>query len=332
MTDPPNERETVPLLDQALEWIAHLKGGEPTRADIEALQAWRSQSPAHEQAFQSALRLWRDMRAASTELAEKGTSGVVTFRHLNPARVTLTRRVAIGGALAASAAGVAGYSAFQPPFGLWPSLRELSADYRTGKGEQREVALTRDVSLKLNTLTSIAVRATSGMPQIELISGEVAVGVQTGTNAPLIVTAATGRVTAADASLDIRCIDGTVSVACLRGSASIEWDSHRVQVSQNRQVAYSARTGPDAPAAIDPAQATAWERGLLIISNRSLTEAVEEVNRYRPGLIVITNGDLARRIVNGTFAIGRLDSFIAQVEQLFGARATDLPGGIVLLG
>ncbi len=83
---------------------------------------------------------------------------------------------------------------------------------------------------------------------------------------------------------------------------------------------------------LDPVLATAWQRGLLIIRDRPLSEVVEEVNRYRPGLILITNSDLARRVVNGTFQIDKLSNFVAQVQQLFGARATALPGGIVLLG
>ena len=38
-----------------------------------------------------------------------------------------------------------------------------------------------------------------------------------------------------------------------------------------------------------------------------------------------------RRSVNADFEIKKLDSFVTQVEQLFGARATTLPGGLVLL-
>ena len=35
----------------------------------------------------------------------------------------------------------AGVAVVVPPFGLWPSWRELGADYRTAKGEQRRVVL-----------------------------------------------------------------------------------------------------------------------------------------------------------------------------------------------
>ncbi len=66
-------------------------------------------------------------------------------------------------------------------------------------------------------------------------------------------------------------------------------------------------------------------------TTRPLAEVIEEINRYRPGRIVITNSDLARRVVNGTFRRDQLDTFIAQVQQLFGAKVTTLPAGLTLL-
>ena len=61
--------------------------------------------------------------------------------------------------LAGAIVAAAGYIMVRTPFGLWPSIKRLFADYRTGKGERRKVALTPDVSLELNTLTSVAVRS-----------------------------------------------------------------------------------------------------------------------------------------------------------------------------
>ncbi len=222
--------------------------------------------------------------------------------------------------------------AVRPPLDLWPSLKELSADYRTGKGEQRVVSLTENVSLKLNTLTSIVVRSTPKEPRIELISGEVAVNAQLAGKAPLIVFAATGRATAENAEFNVRCIDDNVDVSCLRGRADVEAGGRNVELVSEKQVSYSSGRGPGVAVPIDLALATAWQNGELIFRDRALTEVVEEVNRYRPGMIIITNSDLARRLVNGTFQIDELGNFVAQVEQLFGAKATSLPGGIVLLG
>ncbi len=84
-------------------------------------------------------------------------------------------------------------------------------------------------------------------------------------------------------------------------------------------------------AEVDSAQVTAWQSGLLVFRSKPLSLVIDEVNRYRSGKIIITNSDLKQRVVNGTFQVNKLDDFVGQVQQLFGARATSLPGGIVLL-
>jgi transmembrane sensor len=58
---------------------------------------------------------------------------------------------------------------------------------------------------------------------------------------------------------------------------------------------------------------------------------VEEINRYRPGKIVVMDTRLGERMISGTFHLDHLDDFIGQVQGLFGATARALPGGIVLL-
>ena len=50
-------------------------------------------------------------------------------------------RLLVGGAVAAAAAG---YMIVRPPFGLWPPLQELAADYRTKKGEQRTISVVSE--------------------------------------------------------------------------------------------------------------------------------------------------------------------------------------------
>ena len=64
----------------------------------------------------------------------------------------------------------------------------------------------------------------------------------------------------------------------------------------------------------------------------TLTEAIAEINRYRPGRIILTNAALGARIFNARFRIENIDGVVGQIQQVFGASATSLPGGIVLLG
>ncbi len=86
--------------------------------------------------------------AGAGRRAGRDASTVATLPRRSPQ--SLTRRLVLGGAIAAAA----GYVMIDPPFDMWPSLEEFSADYRTGKGEHRRVMVAPDVSIELNTQTS----------------------------------------------------------------------------------------------------------------------------------------------------------------------------------
>jgi transmembrane sensor len=327
VTLPPETPGPDPLLDEAIAWIVRLKTGEPTRDDVEALERWRGQSAAHEAAFKRAARIHRDAGIVAGRLTTPATAPRAAQGAIGRRRIS--RRFVLGGGLAAAAAA-AGYAVIRPPLGMWPSLQELSADYRTAKGEQRKVQVTPEVSLDLNTQTSIALRSQQGQPTIELISGEVLVNARRPTSGPLVMLAAGGQIGASEAQFNAQCFDAAVSVTCLDGAVDVQHSGQSARIGKGQQLSYT-RAGIGPPVSVDPTQVTAWQSGLLIFRDRSLAAVVEEVNRYRPGKIVIVSAELRQRTVNGDFEIRKLDSFVTQVVQLFGAHATSLPGGLVLL-
>jgi len=70
---------------------------------------------------------------------------------------------------------------------------------------------------------------------------------------------------------------------------------------------------------------------MLVFRQERLSEVVAEINRYRPGHILIADSQLAGRRVDGTFYVAQLDQFFDQVRSAFGASVTRLPGGIVVI-
>jgi transmembrane sensor len=312
-----------PLLDEAIDWIVRLKNAQVTTADMAALREWRDRSDAHERAFTRAAQIFRCAGIAASELSSESANGAGNrlVGHV------LGRRAVLGGAVAAAAAG---FVVVRPPFGLWSSLQELSADYRTSKGEQRKIEILSGVSIELNTQTSMALRRQNDRTEIQLISGEAAVKATRSASDPLVMLADNGRITASQAKFNARCSGDQVFVTCLEGMIDIERGGTSVRLRETEQVSYSsAEIGK--LSSVDTEQVTAWQSGLLIFRDRPLGNVVDEVNRYRPGKIIIVNAELNKRLVNGTFQIDKLDNFVPQVEQLFGAHATSLPAGVVLL-
>jgi transmembrane sensor len=321
--------DLTPIMREALAWVVRLRSGNALKSDLADAQLWRDQSPEHEQAFRQAARLWRDLKNTADAVAQERDEEAARQRSWHPAQWSTTRRAFVGAGIAASAAA---YILYDPPMQLWPSLSELRADYRTAKGERRDVSVSDGVALTLGTQTSVAMLSSERSdPRLELIAGEASVTADRPKDHPLALQALEVRMVAARARFNARCIDGKVSVTCFDGSVDVETPRRLTQLQSGQQVNFSVGDGLSVPLPADLEIASAWQKGLLIVRNRPLSDVVNEVNRYRAGRIVIASPALSDRLVNGTFHIDHLDNFPNQVQQLFGAGVRVLPGGIILL-
>jgi len=323
---PPDSDDAV--RQQATAWVLRLVSGQATEADAEALRHWRDQSAAHRQAFAEAKLLWETLGSAATEVANRTVTAGAMAPPMETPR-TLGRRAVLGGALAASVATI-GYLGTRPPLQLWPSLGELQADYRTATGEQRNVALADDISLVLNTRTSIGVASSAEAKVIELISGEASFSARAGERTRLDVVAADGRATANMARFDMRRDGATVRVTCLDGTVAIGARGRSLTLSAGHQAIYDGG-GLQGVTPVDVAAVTAWQQGQLVFRHEPLARVIAEVNRYRPGRIVLLNDRLGERDVVATFRLDRIDDAVGHLAQAFNARTRYLPGGVVVL-
>ncbi|MGO4717335.1 FecR family protein [Bradyrhizobium sp. 2TAF24] len=317
------------LMAEARRWAARLRAGEVSRTDVDAFERWRAESPAHRRAFAEVNVQWdvlrsvaRNMAAAQPPVAASGASRRGS---------SLSRRAWLGGAIAASAGGVA-YLAARPPLDLWPSLSELSASYRTDVGERRTITFADTVAVALNTRTSLAA-ADPRARQVELIAGEIAVDTGIDAAAPadaFVVVAGGGRVSAARAKFSLRYDGQAVSVTCLDGAVQVECRHEVITLKPRQQVAYDAR-GLDRVAATDGRAVEGWQHGLLVFENRALAEVIPEINRYRRGRIVLLNDNIGRLVLDATFRIDRIEDAVAKIADIFALKTRVLPGGLVLL-
>jgi transmembrane sensor len=323
MTIEDQRRGADPLDGEAHAWIAHLVSGDATHTDAEALRIWREQSPAHEAAFGSAIRLWRDFGPAGREFLLQ----VDAPDRATPQRIS--RRAVFTGAGALAACGAA-YTFVRPPLGLWPSLTELAADFRTSTGEQRQITLADNVSVRMNTQTSIAIVSMDATSEIELVAGEASFALPQGHQNSLVVLAGGGRTVASGARFEVRNTGPVVCVTCLDGEIRVEYGATFAVLGSSRQVHYDGR-GLSQSVDIEPAEATAWQSGILLFRLTPLSEVIAEINRYRPGKVILMNAALGASPVNGRFRIQRIEEVLHWIETAFGAKARTLPGGIVLL-
>jgi transmembrane sensor len=317
--NPESGREEIER--EARNWVMRFTSGAGTREDLKASQNWCERSAAHAEAFARACHLWESLGPDVFDTAACPRRGI---------GVQVTRRVVLGGAAAASLASAA-YLVVWPPFGLWPSWSELAADYRTGTGERRRVNLAGGASVEMNTQTSLIVeRSRSGGSQLKLISGEATVSIVSGAPEAVVVSAGDGWVRASDAKFNMRRAGDLVCVTCLEGSICVAQGRVTATLRSRQQVVYDGR-GVGRITPVDPSVVTAWQQGLLIFHAVPLRSVIAEVNRYRPGRIVLLNAALGRRLFSADFHIKNIGAIIPEIHLLFGAKVTSLPGGIVLL-
>ncbi len=323
---PAEERALDPIEREAHAWVRRMASGRMTHADGRALSAW-CKDPVRSAALGRARHQWDLLgEAGEVSLARMPAAPAAT----RPQQAVWQRRAFLAGGFGAAAA-VATVAFVAPPLGLWPSAGELRADFRTGTGEQRRVVLSDEVTVQMNTRTSISVvSGANGASGIELIAGEAAIDMSN-SRRPFEVTAGAARVTSEGARFELRLVHRDVCVTCLQGQVQVAHGGASVTLAERQQLTVGENPSGRV-AQIDPADASAWREGFLRFRDTPLAEVVDEINRYRPGRVVVLDRQMAARAVTGRFRIDALDKAIAQIQRSLALPARSLPGGLLLLG
>jgi transmembrane sensor len=323
---------------QARAWLVRLRSGKVTVAELDAFKRWCAEDPEHERTVRALRDVWTTLRSAASEFAVEKPAARSWPRRTSTARAfSPGRRAWVGFAVAAGAS----WLALRPPLNLWPALGDLAADYWTGTGDQRRVVLSDRLTVEMNTQTRINLMSArdggaNGGHRINLLTGEVEVvaGAQAAGLVPVrtvAVVAGRGVMRASIARFNVRRIDDQVCVACESGMVALEHPVRRVALVARQQIVYDDREVRSVEA-VDSRAVTAWRRGLLEFNGAPLARVIDEINRYRPGKLILKRTDLSESQVQLRFPIARLNDGIDILCRLYGLHMTKLPGGIVLLG
>lgn len=328
------DKTWLELEPEARAWLLRLRSGEATADDVDAFRRWCAQRPEHAKAARMLSRSWNTMDTAlANVLAEDAQAG---RKLATPKQARTGRRAFVGAALAAGAS----WLALRPPLQLWPSVVDLAADYRTGTGEQRQVALSDRVLIEMNTQTRINLaNAQSGQTsahEIQLLAGEAEIIARAPSARPprpvrpIAVVAGQGRLRALVAQFNVRRTGDQVCVTCVSGEVALEHRGRQLTLSATQQIVYD-ENGLRPAAQVNPVAATAWREGVLIFDDVPLAEVIDEINRYRPGKLILRNPDLGSHLMQARLSIHDLDAAVEMIRVLSGAHLTKLPGNIVLV-
>lgn len=309
-------------------WLRRLQSGAATELDLQGFRRWRAAHPAHGEAFAQVRHQWNLMPEAMAARPERER---VAARAPQP---RLPRRVFLLGTAASAAGAAAAAVAVHPPLALWPSLGELQADYRTATGEQRTLVLDSGVALQLNTQTALThlreqVPQPAPQPGMRLVRGEVAVDLRQA-RSPFALLAGAARVLAQGAQFEVRHLDDGSCVTCIAGRLQVAHAGGTQELLAGQQLRYVDQDFA-AVTTVDTAEWSAWRTGLLIFRRAPLAHVIAEINRYRPGKVVLWATQLRAREVSGRFALASLDTVLLQIERSYALQSRSFPGGVLVL-
>lgn len=271
-------------------WVVRLTSGNVQPGDVEAARAWCALAPEHQQAFVEARRVW----------ALSGQLQAPARRHA-PARQW---------ALASAAVLVLGVGLALAWHGQW------GADYRTGVGERRVVALADGSRISLDAESAVDVEISAQARRITLRKGEAVFDVAHDPARPFTVQAGAVRATALGTVYAVSREGSAVDVIVKRGRVAVSDASDRVELVAGEAVGQQAgRLGNKHGLDVD--SALAWQQGRLVFEQAPLAQVLKALERYRPGWLVIGDEQLRGLKVSGTFQLDRLDEGLATLEQAF---------------
>lgn len=306
----PSAKDNDSLLEEAADWLVRLISGGATQTDVDALGEWRAQSPAHDAAFREVAGVSAYAQAGST-----------TTRPTN-------RRAFISACAGGAGVLLVGASVLRPPFNLWPSFDELSAEHRTPVGGRLDLNPARGVEVQLASRTAASVsRSGSGL---RLVSGEAFVGVHEAVRAFQVDTRQV-RIEALDADFNVQAFPSRDRVTCARGQMTCVIQSRAYHLKQDEDITVEA-DGQVRLSRIEAAKVAAWRTGRLIFEGVALSEVVDQINLYRPGRIILRDPELGRTPLNAVFHIAQIDNAVVQIEQLLNLKARAVGGGVVIIG
>ncbi len=315
------------LSETAQEWVVRLVSGQITAEELNRLKGWLVEDPSHQRAFERERKVWQQLDQL------KSTSAVLANGdHWDAKQPTVVPRPArryalVGGFAAACLAFVV----------LYQDIRTfLLADYQTGVGLQQVVTLPDGGLAHLNTDTAIAVDYSDQQRGIHLLRGEALFEVVPDPQRPFRVRAQDGTTQAVGTAFVVRAEDRQTRVTVVEGTVSIVagadgQSGSSVIVHRDQQTLYRPGETPQHARAADGASAKAWSKGIIAIEGQSFVHAMAELDRYRPGRIIVL-ADLSRtKSVSGRFALQNVDDAITALAQIQGLRVVHVTDYLVFI-
>lgn len=199
--------------------------------------------------------------------------------------------------------------------------------YVSEVGEFRQVALDDGSSMLLSTATKVIVDLGAASREVKLARGEALFEVAKDPGRPFLVHAGDITVKAVGTAFSVRNDGNRVDVTVSEGAVELSRDggSLPTRLSANHRATIEA-SSPARIRSIDRRETDrqlAWRTGRLEFDGQPLAEAVAEINRHNRRKVVVTDPQLARHPIVGSFRAIDGEAFANIAAATLNARVID---------
>ncbi|MGF6594534.1 FecR domain-containing protein [Pseudomonas sp. 2835] len=300
MTDRERQRQA---LKAAARWHVQLAAGD---APAELQQAW------HRWLASAAEHRWAWSRVEQLQGRLASVPGALAFDTLQRSEAEgLPRRSVLKGLLLATGLGLGGWASYRSQ----PAQQWL-ADEHSATGEIRHLSLADGSQLVLDTASAVDIRFDDQQRLIRLRHGRIFLtSGNDNRQRPLRVETAQGLVEA---------LGTRFSVDQREAASRVEVFEHAVRINPHQAPARRLEAGQrcqfdshvvHAAQAVASSEA-AWTGGHLIVEDWRLGELLDELGRYRPGLLSYSS-ELEGLRVSGTFSLTDSEAALSALATSF---------------
>jgi transmembrane sensor len=321
----PERRQAIE--EQASAFVARLQG-DACALERQAIREWIEADPHHAVAFARMEAAWEAgerLRACPPAIDREPEPEAAQAVRSFPSRRTLL--VGTAAATLAAAVGTA----------IWRYAQDVEL-YRTRLGERREVRLADGSRINLNTASTVEVSLREDSRRVRLVKGEALFEVAHDPSRPFLVDAGAAKLRAVGTAFNVRIREAVVELTVTEGVVAVAENLTAVRRVDARHVAAGdgavIRSGAVAPTVLNPdllRQRVAWQDGVIELDGETLSQAVDEFNRYRARPIIVGDPRLANLRVGGRFEVDEASKFLTAVEGSFPVEAITANDGSILL-
>jgi transmembrane sensor len=295
--------ESTMMADEAASWCVKLCDVAVTDGQRRDFAAWLRQSPDHAAAFQDVSQVW-----AGLDALPRAAFDPVPRNEAHSRRPT--RRQWLAGAATAAAAAA---------FGTWALLpsSDISAAFCTPKS----IALAPGAALDLDSLSTIGLAAGEPHPGARLRHGQLFAQIARPAGRGINLVVPFGTVYAENAAFNLKVERRRALLSVQSGQAIVERQmGGRVALGAFAELPFGAEV-VEPMRNISPSRVAPWRDGRLVFDRTLLADAVDDINRYRPGRVLIGDPRLDDRPVTGHFDLTEADAALTALMAAFSLKS-----------